>query len=91
VEYVLGRLAETQEERERAAIHYEAAMESSQRIGARPHLARTQHAYARMLLGADPISSAERGRARELLACSEATARELGIKRLLELAQGVSR
>ena len=55
VEYVLGRLAETRGERERAAIHYQAAIESNQRIGARPHLARTQYAYARMLLEADPI------------------------------------
>ena len=85
LEYVLGRLAETRGERERAAAHYEAAIESDQRIGARPHLARTQYAYARMLLEVDPIAPDERGRARELLARAEATARELGMKRLLEL------
>jgi tetratricopeptide (TPR) repeat protein len=87
MEYVLGRLAETRGERERAATHYEAAMESSWRIGARPHLARIECAYARMLLDADSISSGERGRARELLARAEVTARELGMKRLLELAR----
>jgi len=88
VEYVLGRLAEARGERERAAVHYEAAMESSQRIGARPHLARTQCAYARMLLDADSTSAAERERAGDLLARAETTARELGMKRLLELVRG---
>ena len=72
------------DERERAATHYEAAIESSQRIGARPHLVRTQYAYGRMLLDADPTSSDERGTAREMLARAEATAGELGLKRLLE-------
>jgi len=80
VEYVLGRLAETREERERAAAHYEAAMKSSQRIGAMPHLARTQYAYARMILDADPIAWNERARGRELLARAEAMAQELGMK-----------
>jgi len=88
VEYVLGRLAETRGERERAAAHYEAAMESSQRIGARPHLARTQCAYARMILDAESIPADERGRAGDLLARAETTARELGMKRLLELVRG---
>jgi DNA-binding winged helix-turn-helix (wHTH) protein/tetratricopeptide (TPR) repeat protein len=88
VEYVLGRLAETRGERERAAVHYEAAMESSQRIGARPHLARTQCAYARMILDTDSISADERGRAGDLLARAETTARELGMRRLLELVRG---
>jgi hypothetical protein len=91
VEYVLGRLAETREERERAAAHYEAAMESSRRIGARPHLARTQYAYARMLLNAAPISGDEQGRIREMLAGAEVTARELGMKRLLDLVRGKGR
>jgi DNA-binding winged helix-turn-helix (wHTH) protein/tetratricopeptide (TPR) repeat protein len=91
VEYVLGRLAETREEREKAAAHYEAAMESSRRIGARPHLARTQYAYARMLLNAAPISGDEQGRIREMLAGAEATARELGMKRLLDLVRGKGR
>jgi len=91
LEYVLGRLAETQKERERAAAHYEAALESDHRIGARPHLARTQYAYARMLLEADPIAPDERERARELLTHAEATARELGMKRLLELTRAEGR
>lgn len=88
VEYALGRLAETREERERAAVHYRAAIESEQRIGARPYLARTQHAYARMLLGADSVEPDQRDRAQELLARAEATARELGLQRLLELVRG---
>jgi DNA-binding winged helix-turn-helix (wHTH) protein/tetratricopeptide (TPR) repeat protein len=88
VEYVLGRLAETRGEREKAAAHYEAAMESSRRIGARPHLARTQYAYAGMLLDAEFISPDERSRARHLLARAEGTARELGMKRPRDLARG---
>jgi tetratricopeptide (TPR) repeat protein len=91
VEYVLGRLAETRGERERAAIHYEAAIGSNQRIGARPHLARTEYAYARMLLQTDPIASDEHGRARDLLARAEATARELGMTRLVELVRAEGR
>jgi tetratricopeptide (TPR) repeat protein len=91
VEYALGRLAEIRGERERAAAHYEAAMESSQRIGAGPHLARTRYAYARMLLESDPIAPDELGRARELLARAETTARELGMQRLLELVRELGR
>jgi tetratricopeptide (TPR) repeat protein len=83
LEHVLGRLAETCGEREKAATHYEFAMESSQRIGARPYLARTQYAYGRMLLDACPTSPGEREHARELLGRAEAAAGELGMERLL--------
>jgi hypothetical protein len=83
LELVLGRLAETCGERSRAATHYEASMESSRRIGARPYLARTQHAYGRLLLDADSVSPDERERARDLLARAEAAAGELGMRRLL--------
>jgi DNA-binding winged helix-turn-helix (wHTH) protein/tetratricopeptide (TPR) repeat protein len=87
VEYPLARLAATRGERERAEAHYRAAMESSQRIGARPHLARTQYHYARMLLDAETVSRDQLGRARELLARAEAAARELGMNHLVELAR----
>jgi tetratricopeptide (TPR) repeat protein len=84
VEYALARLAATRREGETAAAHFEAALESSRRIGARPHLARTQYEYARMLLGAEDASQRDLPRARELLAQAEATARELGMNQLRE-------
>jgi len=52
-------------------------------MGARPQLARTQCAYARMLLDGGSASPAERRRARDLLASVERTARTLGLKRIL--------
>jgi hypothetical protein len=90
MQHVLGRLAQTRGERERAAAHYEAALESSRRIGARPQLARTQRAYAQMLLAGEPVPAEERRRARELLTGAEATARELGMNRLLEQVRQVN-
>jgi tetratricopeptide (TPR) repeat protein len=87
--YVLGRLAQTRGEREGAAAHYEAALESSRRIGARPHLARSQRAYAQMLLAGEPVAADQRRRARELLEQAQTTARELGMNRLLEQVRQV--
>jgi tetratricopeptide (TPR) repeat protein len=87
--YVLGRLAQTRGEREGAAAHYEAALESSRRIGARPHLARSQRAYAQILLAGEPVSADRRRRARELLEQAQTTARELGMNRLLEQVRQV--
>jgi len=84
VEYALARLAATRGERETATTHFEAALESSRRIGARPHLARTQYEYARMLLAIEPGSRGDPARGHELLAEAETTARELGMKQLHE-------
>jgi tetratricopeptide (TPR) repeat protein len=89
MQFVLGRLAQTCGERERAAAHYEAALQSSRRIGARSHLARTQRAYAQMLLAVEPVPAGDRRRARELLSEAVATARELGMNRLLEQVRQV--
>jgi len=89
MQYVLGRLAQTRGEREEAAAHYEVALESSRRIDARPQLARTQRAYAQMLLAGEPVAAGARRRARELLTEAQATARELGLKRLLEQVRQV--
>ncbi|MBW1687985.1 MAG: hypothetical protein JRS35_23355 [Deltaproteobacteria bacterium] len=72
-----------------AEAHYEAALESSRRIGARPQLARTQRAYAQMLLADESAATEERRRARELLTEAQATARELGLNRLLEQVRQV--
>jgi hypothetical protein len=87
VESVLAGLAATLGHRSQAAVHYEAAVEAERRMGARPHLARTEYAFARMLLGGDSTSTADRQRARDLLAHAERTAQDLGLKRILELAQ----
>ena len=84
MEYALARLAATRGEAETAAAHFETALESNRRIGARPHLARTQYEYARMLLAAEPASRGDRGRGHELLAEAETTARELRMKQLHE-------
>jgi DNA-binding winged helix-turn-helix (wHTH) protein/tetratricopeptide (TPR) repeat protein len=83
MEAVLARLAATRGERELASAHYEAALEAARRMGTRPHLARTEYEYARLLLGTDRVGSGA-GRARELLASSARTARELGMKGLLK-------
>ena len=84
MEYALARLATTCGENERAAAHFEAALETNRRIGARPHLARAQTECAGMLLDDENASHADRERAHELLAQAEATARELGMSPLLE-------
>ena len=89
VAYALARLAATRGEAETAAAHFEAALESSRRIGARPHLARTQYEYARMIIGAEPTSRGNLARARELLTEAETTARELGMSQLLERVRGI--
>ena len=78
-------------DRRRAASHYQTAIESSQSIGARPHRARAECACARLLFDAEPISPGDRTRARDMLARAEDTARELGMKRLAELARAPGR
>jgi DNA-binding winged helix-turn-helix (wHTH) protein/tetratricopeptide (TPR) repeat protein len=87
VESVLAGLAATLGQRDQAAVHYEAAVESERRMGVRPQLARTEYAYARMLLGGESTSPADRRRARGLLASAEKTAQDLGLRRMLEVAQ----
>jgi DNA-binding winged helix-turn-helix (wHTH) protein/tetratricopeptide (TPR) repeat protein len=89
VDAVLARLATTCGERDRAAAHYEAALEAAGRMGARPHRARIQVEYARMLLSVDATGPGER-RARELLASAAQAARELGMKGLLERTERVA-
>ena len=62
-----------------AAGHFEDALAIEARMAARPWLAHTQEAYARMLR--DRAGPGDDARARELLAACRATYRELGIVR----------
>jgi tetratricopeptide (TPR) repeat protein len=70
----LGDLAVMLERPDEARHHFEAALAMNDRMGARPWLAQTQEAYARLLLDRD------RTRARALLDQALATYRELGMK-----------
>jgi hypothetical protein len=73
----LGLLAATLERADEAASHFEAALVTNARMGARPWLAHTQHDYARMLL--DRGAPGDRERALGLLDAAHATYRELGM------------
>jgi AAA ATPase domain len=56
----LGLLAATEGDAQRAATHFEAALAMNARLGARPALARTQHAYARLLFARGGLGDRER-------------------------------
>ena len=73
----LGMLAATMCRWTEAARHFEDALEMNTRIGARPHVARTQHAYAAMLLARS--EPGDRERALRLLTAACATFAELGM------------
>jgi tetratricopeptide (TPR) repeat protein len=82
--YYLGLLAQALDCLEAAARHFEDALAFDARTGAMHYQARTQVAYAEMLL-----RRGERGdsaRAAELLQASVATARRLGMTKLAERA-----
>ncbi len=81
----LGLLATTLEQWTDAEAHFEAAVGSNGRNGARPFLARTQFEYARMLLARG--AEADREKARGLLTEAAATAEELGMPPLLRDAR----
>jgi DNA-binding CsgD family transcriptional regulator len=78
VAHHLGLLAATMGRREEAQAHYEAALQLNARMGARPALAHTQHAYAAMLLTGRGRSDLPR--ARELLERALAVYDELGMQ-----------
>ena len=63
-----------------AEAHFEAALDLNARLGARPWLARTELAYARMLLARHQPGDAER--ARDVMHRAYATARSLGMTTL---------
>lgn len=89
VEAILAGLAATLGRRDQAFSHYEAAVESERRMGALPYLARTEYAYAQLLLDGESNSAADRSRARELLADARKTARELGLAPNTQPAQAL--
>jgi tetratricopeptide (TPR) repeat protein len=76
----LGRVAD-------ATRHFEDAAKVHERIGARPFLAWTQLAHARLLLACD--AGARRPEATTLLTNSLATARELGMDGLVTKIRGL--
>ncbi len=76
----LGLLAATERDAERAATHFEAALATNARLGARPALARTQHAYARLLFARD--GPGDRERAMGLRAAALELAEACGMARL---------
>src|SRR5262249_1046641 len=80
----LGILAAAMRRWESASAHFEDALTTHARMGARPWLAHTQHNYATMLL--DRSEPGDHARALELLKAAIHTARELGMQTLLERA-----
>ncbi len=81
----LGLLASTLERWDEAAAHFENALGTNVRMGARPWLAQTQHDYSRMLLARDKPGDSERGK--ELRAIALDTYRELGMEGYLASAE----
>jgi tetratricopeptide (TPR) repeat protein len=83
----LGMLATTMTRWDEAAAHFEDAIATNIRIGARPYLARSQHEYARMLV--ERNESGDKEKAKELLAEATAMYRELGMPTYLENAEAL--
>jgi tetratricopeptide (TPR) repeat protein len=81
----LGMLAATMQRWNDAAAHFENAIETNARIGARPFLARSQHEYARMLI--ERNESGDKDKARTLLDEAIPTYSELGMPTFLEDAE----
>ncbi len=80
--YYLGVLAASLSRFDAAACHFEAALETTERFGARPCLALTQGAYGTML--ARRGATLDRHRARQLLADALQTAEDLGMNQLYD-------
>jgi DNA-binding CsgD family transcriptional regulator len=78
--YFLGLLATTLERWDDAARHFADALAMNERMGARPFVARTQLAFATMLVKRD--APGDRDQADALLDAALATANELGMVRL---------
>jgi hypothetical protein len=81
----LGLLADLLGKRKQAVAHFEAALAMNERMRARPWVARTQVEFARVLLQ----TTSGRERAGELLDAGLAEARQLGMPRLVEVAERV--
>jgi predicted ATPase/class 3 adenylate cyclase len=82
IAYYLGILAAALSRFDAAARHFEVAIETTERIGARPYLALTQGAYGAML--ARRGATLDRQRARQLLADALQTAQTLGMNQLYD-------
>ena len=83
VSYYLGLLATTLERWEDAARHFAVSLDLDRQWGYRPYVAYTQYSWADMILRrGDPE---DRDRAWEMLAEAKASAREIGMVRLLRL------
>ena len=82
VSRLLGLLATTLTRWEEAAQHFQAALATGLRMGARPCVARTQYEYAALLL--TRCQPGDPDQARELLDLALYTARELGMQGLVE-------
>jgi tetratricopeptide (TPR) repeat protein len=85
----LGMLAGTLKRWDDAVEHFEDAIETNARVGARPWLARSQHEYARMLI--ERNSPGDEEKARNLLTEATATYRDLGMPTFLENAEELIR
>jgi tetratricopeptide (TPR) repeat protein len=85
VAHYLGKLAATIGDLEAARRHFELGLRVNSRIRARPFIARTQFDYACLLLRLD-----EPDKASESIIAALATARELGMKRLVERIENVT-
>jgi tetratricopeptide (TPR) repeat protein len=84
VRHWLGILSTVLERWDEAECHFEAAITTNMRVGARPWLARAEYDFARMISfqGKDPT------RAEECLRSCAVLAEELGMSRLLEKIHG---
>lgn len=80
--YYLGVLAASLARFDAASRHFEVALESTERTGARPFRALTQGAYGAML--ARRGATLDRRRARQLLADALQTAQDLGMNQLYD-------
>jgi tetratricopeptide (TPR) repeat protein len=78
---LLGLLATTLRRWEPAVQHFEAALSLQQRMGARPFVARTQYAYAAMLVARN--APGDTAQAQALLALARTTAEDLQMQGLL--------
>ncbi|MCA1706378.1 MAG: hypothetical protein LC808_25195, partial [Actinobacteria bacterium] len=82
IAYYLGILAAALSRFDAAARHFEVAIETTERTGARPYLALTQGAYGAML--ARRGATLDRKRATQLLADALKAAQELGMNQLYD-------
>ena len=82
IAYYLGILAAALSRFDAAARHFEVAIETSERIGARPYLALAQGAYGTML--ARRGATLDRQRARQLLSGALESAQELKMNQLYD-------